>query len=432
MIADSLLALGLVLTTATQLRPGSSSVGPAELLMVLWVLVAGARLLRHGSISLTAPVRIVFGFWMAFVASLSLGDMVGLMIESRRDTISSVHDIFAYALLLAVSCLAVAQDDARPRIARTAWLCVVFGNVMLATQIANAYGLFSVPGTEPWFWDRLQGWSDNPNQLALLAAVLQFLALHVAERATTRWRMLAGAACAPLPLIAGVLSKSDTFILVCICCFALQLAMTLRRWISRPPSPARAHIAWGIVVAVPLLLLSLLPFTGYAMARADQYANSVYNGTDRSASATGEGATRLRLWHEAIVRGVDAAALGLGPGAHLSTPPYKREPPPKFEAHNTPLDLFTQGGALAVLAVAWIWGHVLRAAWRTHAAALATLACAIAVFSMFHLIIRQPMFWFTMALGLTTCLDPAPAEASEAPSSARSGPLRVLTAMAGA
>lgn len=414
MIADALLGLGLVLATATQLRPGSSSVGPAEALMVLWLLVAGARLLRHGVLRVGASLRMIGGFWIAFVASLCIGTMVGLLIESRRDTISSVHDIFAYALLLPLSCLAVAQDGARERLARTAWVCVVAGNAMIVLQIANAYGALSLSLLHPWFWDRFQGWSDNPNQLALLSAVLLFLALHVAERAESRGAVLAGCACAPIPFIAGMMSRSDTFVLVCICCFSIFLGMTLRRWIATgEASSARVLAGWATVIAVPLMLVSLLPFVGYAAAHADRYASAVYSGSDRSASATGEGALRLRLWHEAAVRGVGSAGLGLGPGAHLSTPPYKREPPPKFEAHNTILDLFTQGGVLAVLAVVWVWVSVLRAAWRAHAAALATLACAIAVFSMFHLIIRQPMFWFTMALGLCVCLDTtmAPSEA---------------------
>lgn len=415
MIADSLLALGLVLATATQLRPGHSSVGPAELLLVLWLLIAGARLLRRGALHAGTPLRIIGGFWIAFVASLCIGTMVGLLIETRRDTISSLHDIGAYALLLPVSCLAVAQDGARERLSRTAWGCVLAGNVMLALQIANAYGAFSLSGVDPWFWDRLQGWSDNPNQLALLAAVLMFMALHVAERARNHGAMFMGTVCAVLPFIAGVLSKSDTFVLVCICCFTLFAAMTLRRWLAqRAVSPTRTLAATGIIVAIPLVVLSLLPFAGYAVAHADRYASSVYSGKDRSRTATGEGALRLRLWHAAVVDGVGAAGLGLGPGAHLVVMPYKREPPPKFEAHNTILDLFTQGGALAVLAVVVIWASVLRAAWRAHAAALATLACAIAVFSMFHLIIRQPMFWFTMALGLTACLEAAtPPSATE-------------------
>lgn len=419
MIADGLLAFALVLTTATQLRPGTSSVGPAEVMMVLWILVAGFRLLRHGVLRLDEPVRVVGGFWLAFVTSLCIGDMVGLLIETRRDGISAIHDIFAYALLLPVSVLAVVQDDASARLTRTAWMCVVFGNFLLVAQFANAYGMFSVSFLHPWYWDRLEGWSTNPNQLALLAAVLQFLALHLAERATSRLGRLAGIACAPLPFLAGAMSLSDTFIVVCICCFLMLGAMTLRRWIVVASSSATQVLsAWAVMLAVPVLLLSLLPFIPFAMAQADQYANSVYNGTDRSRVATSEGAVRLRLWHEAVVRGVGAAGLGLGPGAHLMNPPYKREPPPKFEAHNTVLDIFTQGGVLGVLAVVWIWGKALKVAWRGHAAGLATATCAIAVFSMFHLIIRQPMFWFTMALSLSTGLAPVAGVSSSGPRSA--------------
>jgi hypothetical protein len=39
-------------------------------------------------------------------------------------------------------------------------------------------------------------------------------------------------------------------------------------------------------------------------------------------------------------------------------------------------------------------------AYRAGLTALATLVCALGVFSMFHLIVRQPIFWFSIALCL--------------------------------
>jgi hypothetical protein len=65
-----------------------------------------------------------------------------------------------------------------------------------------------------------------------------------------------------------------------------------------------------------------------------------------------QGDARFHLWAEAFDKGMGAAMLGLGPGPHLTKKAWKRSPPYKFESHNTPLELFTQGGLLALLAIA--------------------------------------------------------------------------------
>jgi hypothetical protein len=92
--------------------------------------------------------------------------------------------------------------------------------------------------------------------------------------------------------------------------------------------------------------------------------------------------------------------LGLGPGAHLTSKAYKRPPPEKFEAHNTILDLFTQGGLFAVFSFSWLLATTFIVGCRARLPALTTLVCSIGVFSMFHLIVRQPIFWF----GIVLCL----------------------------
>ncbi len=123
--------------------------------------------------------------------------------------------------------------------------------------------------------------------------------------------------------------------------------------------------------------------------------------------------------------------LGLGPGPHLEIPlslvtarkgeilpKYVDTPPmngtPNFEAHNTPIDLFTQGGLLAVVSLVWISATALLKSYTARLAGLTTLLCGVSVFGLGNLIIRHPLFWFTVAL----CLVPwtgarmAPARAS--------------------
>ena len=114
--------------------------------------------------------------------------------------------------------------------------------------------------------------------------------------------------------------------------------------------------------------------------------------------------------------------LGLGPGPHLQIPailvaaratengPKNIEHPeanaaPNFEAHNTMLDLFTQGGLLAVMSFAWLFALAFLVTFRARLAGLSTLLFGLGVFAVFHLIVRQPLFWFAISLCLVAGFD---------------------------
>jgi hypothetical protein len=123
-------------------------------------------------------------------------------------------------------------------------------------------------------------------------------------------------------------------------------------------------------------------------------------------------------------RGIESGMLGLGPGPHLEIPPsivagrrdstndpkHVEHPElgfvPNFEAHNTLLDLFIQGGLIAVLSLGWLMATALVVTRRAELDALTTLLCGLATFSIFHLIVRHPIFWFAISLCLVAAADP--------------------------
>ena len=109
---------------------------------------------------------------------------------------------------------------------------------------------------------------------------------------------------------------------------------------------------------------------------------------------------RFEAWHEAIDRGMQSYMLGLGPGPHLDIPPSilaarvspsgdaisaDEHPPlngtPNFEAHNTYLDLFTQGGLLATGAFLWLMATTALATLRARQPGLLALIAGIMVFT---------------------------------------------------
>ncbi|MBO0756508.1 MAG: O-antigen ligase family protein [Bradyrhizobiaceae bacterium] len=417
MMLDTLLALGLLLSTATELRLPGVPIGPGEMFLVAWaVLMLFREADRLGSPLTPALARLLI-FWLLFAVALSVGTLAGYAIGDTHDPKLFLHDVMAYPLLTAVSCLSVAGPHAAPRLHRVGWLLAGFGNASLALLVVIAWGWIHLAPIDPWYWDRLRGWSANPEQLALLCTVLALLALYLADSATRIGGRIAAVACAILPIYVGRLTKSDTLSLVLIAAGAIFVALKLRKWLllveSKPT--VRGTFAWIAILALPLLLISVIPLGSVI---ADQLENAARGlAKNNGENSQQEAELRFQIWREGISRGLESGTLGLGPGPHLEIPaslvsarksevlPKYVDTPemngmPNFEAHNTLVDLFIQGGLLAILSFLWIAATALLNTYKARLAGLTTMLCGVGAFGLANLIVRQPLFWFTIALCL--------------------------------
>ena len=127
---------------------------------------------------------------------------------------------------------------------------------------------------------------------------------------------------------------------------------------------------------------------------------------------------RLTLWRQAIQRGLESGMIGYGPGPHLEIPavvldgrragnlPMNMVTPQSglaanFEAHNTVLELFVQGGLLAAGGFVCVVGLAILRALRAGFDALAAGLLAINMFGCFHVIFRHPFVWLLIAGALS-------------------------------
>jgi O-antigen ligase len=416
MAGDALLALGMLLATASQLRLGNLPIGPGELCLVLWLIFMLVRELNRLGPQLTPALSRLLLFWTVFAFSLSLGFLTGLFIGQQYDPRWVLHDAMAYPLLGAVSCLSVVEPGAGPRLRRVAWLLITFGAASLALQVAAGWELIDIPLIQPWFWERFRGWSSNPNQLSLLCAVLALLSLHLAETATRPSGRIAAIACSILPIYVGRMTQSDTFTLALVASGPIFIVLKLHAWLSERRNVIHFAFAWIIVLGLPPMLASLVPFTVVATTDAGILVKELSKNGGKDLGQ--ESDLRFALWENAMQLGIDSAMLGLGPGPHLEIPASilrarentkdqleniehpQQSSAPNFEAHNTFLDLLTQGGMIAVLSFVWISGVCVFIAYKARLAGLATLICGLSIYCVTGLIIRHPIFWFSIALCL--------------------------------
>ncbi|MEZ2331146.1 O-antigen ligase family protein [Mesorhizobium sp. RCC_202] len=402
MIRDALLACGLVMAYATQLAVPGLPIGYTELFLTLWIMLSIGRVLAGGRLEVSSALARFAAFWLILALTLALGAIVGYVTKVLLlDPV--LHDTFAYMLLVGITCLSVAEPDADRRLRRIGWLVIAMANAGFAWQVGLAWGWVRQPGVDPWYWDRFCGWSDNPNQLALYCAVIGPLALHLVTTSANRWAKFLGL-CSLIPTFyLGRLTKSDTYLYATILTGLIFLGLRFRTWLSAGPERSRLSRQMNLLLVIGCLPLaiSMTPYALTEVSSAEAFAKSLTK--DKGGEATAEtAALRLYLWDEAFDKGVRSGSLGLGPGPHLERPPITdlQFLPRPFEAHSTILDLYTQGGLIAVVALAWIVGSATMSAWRAKLDALLALVASIVVFGIPHLIIRHPIVWFSLAICL--------------------------------
>jgi hypothetical protein len=310
------------------------------------------------------------------------------------------------------------------RLYRVAWLVATLGAAWLALQAAFGWGLVDLGDFDTWEWERFRGLSDNANQLALFCAVISLLSLYLAEAARGTGERIAAVTCLIVAIVVGRLTMSDAFLLVLVVAGPIFVALKLMRWLMslNRQMPLRSAFAWILVLALPLVTAYVIPL---GVSAATEFEDVIKGMTKGGGGRDTEETARLRIhiWNEAMRRGIETGMLGLGPGPHLEIPPsivigrrdstndpkHVEHPEfgfvPNFEAHNTLLDLFIQGGLIAVLSLGWLVGTALVVTHRAELDGLTTLLCGLAIFSIFHLIVRHPIFWFAISLCLVAAAD---------------------------
>jgi hypothetical protein len=401
MISNALLALGIVLGAASQMRLPAVPLGFGELCLVLWLGLASLRVLASGRISNPDAVLRIGAFWACFAFALSVGTCLALFLH-ELDPSTMLHDASAYVLMAAFTFLMAATIRAGSSLSQTQWLLIAFWNIALITQLAMGWGLFSLPSVSPWYWDRFRGWAENPNQVALYCAVFAPLSLNLALSSNRLGRVAASFSCL-LSLIVGRLTKSDTFLIAMVAASAFFLVLRLRTWLITPQHRHSMRFVVALFVAIVTVPLSL-SLTPYAIAIAnDMESLAVSLAKDRGGDATVRSANlRVQLWNDAIERGLETGSLGLGPGPHLERPNVtnRQALPTPFEAHSTVLDVFTQSGLLGLIAFCGLLAGAVVLVLRQHLDALAAMIAAIAIFSVSHFILRHPIVWFALAFCL--------------------------------
>jgi hypothetical protein len=381
-----LLGVGLVLSTATQLRWGESPVGPGELLLALWMLDAGLRLvLQRGRVTLNTPqLRPITLFWICNWALMIAGGVIGYR-QNLLGTAKAAHDTLAFIFVTSFCLLVVLQSEMSSpmRLTRTALSIVGAASLLI---IAAAYTRGRIGPVDLWFGDRLTGWSENPNQLVQLVVPMPFLSLYLARRARSPDEQLLMFALLAIGLVVGLLIKSDAVVVGWTAGFTAAFVLGVLN-ISRLPARDPATVM-ALRVVFPLIIMSLV---GLLLAFVIDDLLRMYN---TMVMERGQGAVRFVLWMHGLQAMLLSPYTGFGPGAHSGL----LGPLQGKEAHNSLLDWGTSTGFTGLLLLITLFLVLFRPVWRARSPALLGAFVALVVFIQFDYSLRQPVFWFWLLI----------------------------------
>jgi O-antigen ligase len=295
----------------------------------------------------------------------------------------ALHDAPAFAFLAVITGTLTLRENALEEIRATVPWVIRFSVVPLALILAVvATGRVMVGPFEAWV-GRYQGWAINANAVALVMAPVPFVIFFRLGR-TRGWLARAGWVLLLLAtILVGVATLSDGLTVAWTLGMGTLLVLSWLNLVSRPRLPlGKAALAY---VAVPLLTVLAVLLAGYqAWHFLQESAEDIYNKQE------GQGSFRLRLWQFALVAISRSPLVGLGPGAHSG----HLGPFSDGEAHNTFLDWGASTGLLGVALYVALLAWVLTQAYRARTPTLLCAAISIAAFSMFHYVLRHPVFWF--------------------------------------
>jgi O-antigen ligase len=378
----TVLGLAIALITATQLRIPGAPLGLGELLLAGWCVLS----LLRGRPEVDHKLQAVWTiYWLICFAALSAGALAAIALEVFN--LPGLRDGLAHALI-ALMCFAAIRrrepGDMIQRAART--YCVLAGLGYLACLALATAGRGAFGPVDMWYGLRFRGLAENPNQLALTALPIPFLAYEAAQREHARARRFLYFGAAGAGVIVGVASLSNALMLAWSVGGVLLLPGVIG-WLRR----VSLRATWGLVrqVALPLVLL------GSAFGAAYAYRGTIHAAGQAAYDAGGEGDDRMARWQNGLEAINRSPLVGLGPGSFSGpTAPFQGE-----EAHNTAIDWMMSTGIVGLLSLLGIIGL---AAWRSRSSALRlSLIAALLAFATFHLTLRQPAFWMLILL-LTT------------------------------
>jgi O-antigen ligase len=404
-------ALGVTLSTATQLRLYGLPVGVSEAILTAWILFVIFLILRGAPFAIPRIFLGVTGYWLISIVLLCFGMIVAVHTREFRLSVAA-HDGLAFAYVgLVASLLTLSFYDRvgfeyHLHLARATFLFHSWSAVLLLVlaSLTPSVGPIS-------FWYagvRFSGWAANPNQMALAMVATPFLGWYLCQRSSSLVRKLGYLLGIGFCAAVGITTQSDGLRV------AWAAALCVAGGFLWYRVTARGRSSWLYIshVIIPVLVLVVAVSYGGAVV---EYLSRISEGTYAEGD---QGAKRFTLWLNGLAAIAHSPLVGFGPGPFSGlTGPLEGE-----EAHNSLIDWGMSTGGIGMLLHLALWGWCLWRAIRARSGALLGMSVAIITFSLFSYMLRHPDYWLMLILTLSLTERGARVGLRQAPGLAAPGP----------
>jgi O-antigen ligase len=361
-------------------------IGPGEVLLLCWMLMAITRIIlgRKARPNQRKATSLVW-FWCVSALLLPLGSLVAISAGVWNGS-AAMRDAAALALAMTFCFVLIASGDVATmaRATRLAKTFFVIGALSLGILAVGALVLPHTGTLDLWYSKRLRGWSVNPNQFALLAATvspLGLVLLHNTPRRVDRLLLMAGLG---VSIAVGLMTSSDALAVA----WAAAVPATAVLWWFRALRQKRSGFgrASMVYILAPMaMVITVIGLGSYVLPQILAAAEGVYAEGD-------QGAGRFALWKYGLEALGRSPMVGFGPGSYSGIfGPFSGS-----EAHNTFIDWGMSTGSIGIAAYCGLLIWIFRYAWKAKSAEAIVALIVVVVFSLFHYVVRHPIFWFSL------------------------------------
>lgn len=384
-------AIGLTLTTATKFRLPSFPLGFGEVILAFWTLATIIFLLKSGKIYVSTVAKILVFFWFSIFLFLIIGSVTTIYLGHYSNI--SYRNFLAYgfiSLLFITFSFSIKQNFV-VQMKKIARLTFSFTTLPLIFMYIYSFS-FTTLGSIIITNVRFGGWATNPNQIALVTAVLLFVGIYNFTQSKKNIQKIWYGLLTLGLLLVGIATESDA-LNVALMIGVIMLAFLY--WYSKVFNHEKLSYwkgAW-LKLLMPLMLISFSLILGSSVYTSIQH--EITNISDDG----DQGSVRFALWRNGWEAIKSSPFIGLGPGAFSGVDsPFRG-----MEAHNTFIDLGTNTGLFGIVIYISLILWTAWLAWSRKEYVLFTGIITLTLYSAFHFVLRHPLYWFYLLLVISIC-----------------------------
>lgn len=366
-----ILIVSMMFIAFTKLRLFNLPVGLGELSLLFLGFISFKKIYKLNKVEVLKSIsdNLFVKFWLMSFFLLLMAYIWIHATGIHHTNTNVIHDILAYGFVFYILILFIILNKYHEIDFEIIVLKMIYYTVLLYFVLMLITLFFD--DTILSKRDRFIGFSNNPNQLALLYTVIPFLLIHFFKKDNINFNKKYIIYFLLLSVLVVIEIKSRGLLIA----WFISISWIIYYMYYRSKLKANRVVLNFIFVL----------FLGIVAFNIDEIVSLLFKG------GIGGFSHRMELWSNALELIQSSFLIGFGPGAHVSSVVNTTH---YWEVHNTFIDFTLQTGIIGLLLYLFLLYKIGKNLIKNGNMYLMGAFIALIVFSTFHFVFRQPIFWF--------------------------------------